>query len=419
MTREERINVYKHTIECVNNGYYINSKGLRIDLPDFAPMQSNTIFYEKEFKVDDIPTINGQSEISVINTDTISAAHELLQEGYNPVALNFANRHTPGGGVLGGCRAQEETLFRATNLFQSLYQFADFGEQYGVKRNISALYPMDRNFGGIYTPNATVFRDSNKDYAFIDEYYQISFIAVAALNCPRLDIYGNLQDFEVKTTINKIRTILRIGLKHNHNAIVLGAFGCGAFHNPPNHIAKLFHEVIEEKEFKNKYKKIVFAIIEDHNSKSSNFKPFYNEFHNIQDNTKGQYYFGRPKFTPDYINSLKDDEIFVFGSNLQGAHGGGAARVALNKFGAIWGQGVGLQGQSYGIPTMHGGIEALRPYVDEFIEFAKTHKELFFYVTRIGCGIAGFKDYEIAPLFKQALNEENICLPKSFVEVLQ
>lgn len=126
----------------------------------------------------------------------------------------------------------------------------------------------------------------------------------------------------------------------------------------------------------------------------------------------------RPDFTPNFIKSLKSDEIFVFGSNLAGAHGGGAARIALEDFGAIWGQGVGLQGQSYAIPTMQGGIETIKPYVDEFIEFAKQHQELFFYVTRIGCGIAGFLDEEIAPLFKNALDLANVVLPESFVKVL-
>lgn len=126
----------------------------------------------------------------------------------------------------------------------------------------------------------------------------------------------------------------------------------------------------------------------------------------------------RPDFTPNFIKSLKSDEIFVFGSNLAGAHGGGAARIALEDFGAIWGQGVGLQGQSYAIPTMQGGIETIKPYVDEFIEFAKQHQELFFYVTRIGCGIAGFLDEEIAPLFKNALDLANVVLPESFVKFL-
>ena len=127
--------------------------------------------------------------------------------------------------------------------------------------------------------------------------------------------------------------------------------------------------------------------------------------------------FERPAFTPENINVLAADEIFLFGSNLGGNHDGGAARVAWKKFGAIYGQGVGLQGQSYGIPTMQGGVETIAPYVDEFIEFARAHPEYFFYVTRIGCGIAGFTDREIAPLFKKALGLTNVCLPETFVRM--
>ena len=122
--------------------------------------------------------------------------------------------------------------------------------------------------------------------------------------------------------------------------------------------------------------------------------------------------------TPDFITSLAENEIFVFGSNLAGFHGGGAARVAHQRFGAVWGQGVGLQGQSYAIPTMQGGVETIKPYVDEFIEFAKAHTDLKFLVTRIGCGIAGFKDVEIAPLFKKAMSVYNIFLPKEFYDII-
>ena len=118
--------------------------------------------------------------------------------------------------------------------------------------------------------------------------------------------------------------------------------------------------------------------------------------------------------TPEFITSLESNEIFVFGSNLKGMHGGGAAYIAYRKFGAIMGQGVGLQGQSYAIPTMQGGVETIRPYVEEFIQFAKQHPELTFLVTRIGCGIAGFTDEEIAPLFEQAHEVENIVLPPNW-----
>lgn len=125
------------------------------------------------------------------------------------------------------------------------------------------------------------------------------------------------------------------------------------------------------------------------------------------------------EFTPNKITSLQPNEVFVFGSNLAGMHGGGAARVARKLFGAVMGQGVGLQGQSYAIPTMQGGVETIKPYVDEFIAFAESHPELKFYVTRIGCGIAGFTDAEIAPLFKNALGKPNIMLPRDFAEVLE
>lgn len=124
-------------------------------------------------------------------------------------------------------------------------------------------------------------------------------------------------------------------------------------------------------------------------------------------------------YTPERISELKKNEIFVFGSNLAGSHGGGAAWLAYERFGAVWGQGVGLQGQSYGIPTMQGGVETIRPYVDEFIAFAATHTEYLFLVTRIGCGIAGFTPQEMAPLFAKAIDMENVLLPKGFVDIIQ
>lgn len=119
-------------------------------------------------------------------------------------------------------------------------------------------------------------------------------------------------------------------------------------------------------------------------------------------------------YTPEFITHLKENEVFVFGSNLAGMHGGGAARLAFERFGAKMGQGVGLQGQSYAIPTMQGGVDTIKPYVDEFIQFAQQHPEKTFLVTRIGCGIAGFSDEEIAPLFEDAHLVANIVLPKGW-----
>lgn len=124
-------------------------------------------------------------------------------------------------------------------------------------------------------------------------------------------------------------------------------------------------------------------------------------------------------YTPENITHLEPDDVFVFGSNLEGMHMGGAARVAYNKFGAIWGQGVGIQGQSYAIPTMQGGVETIKPYVDDFIKFAREWDRNTFYVTRIGCGIAGFTDEEIALLFDEAYDLYNVRLPKSFADIIE
>ena len=124
------------------------------------------------------------------------------------------------------------------------------------------------------------------------------------------------------------------------------------------------------------------------------------------------------RITNEHISRLAPGEIFVFGSNLAGMHAGGAARTAVKLFGAIMGQGVGLQGRSYAIPTMQGGVETIAPYVDQFIAFAKEHPELKFLVTPIGCGIAGFSPEDIAPLFKNARNIDNISLPQSFWNLL-
>lgn len=127
---------------------------------------------------------------------------------------------------------------------------------------------------------------------------------------------------------------------------------------------------------------------------------------------------GKMRFTPEKITHLEPDEVFVFGSNLAGHHSGGAACTAMIHFGAIWGQGTGLQGQSYAIPTMQGGIDTIKPYVDEFLKLAYEWDQTTFYVTRIGCGIAGFTDEQIAPLFDKAIDLYNVVLPESFFNII-
>lgn len=122
----------------------------------------------------------------------------------------------------------------------------------------------------------------------------------------------------------------------------------------------------------------------------------------------------RKRFTADKVERLSKCEIFVFGSNLEGMHAGGAARVAYEKFGAEWGVGDGPTGKCYAIPTMHGGLEEIRPYAKKFIEYAKAHPMNRFLLTRVGCGIAGFKDSDMAQLFEDALDVPNIAYPRQW-----
>lgn len=128
------------------------------------------------------------------------------------------------------------------------------------------------------------------------------------------------------------------------------------------------------------------------------------------------------RITP-WITKIKRNEIFVFGSNLSGRHGAGAAKLAL-QWGAIYGQFEGLQGNTYAIPTVNASIsnklsiKEIKLYINNFIQFAKNNSNLIFYVTEIGCGLAGWSPNDIAPLFKEALNLNNIFLPESFWNIL-
>lgn len=122
------------------------------------------------------------------------------------------------------------------------------------------------------------------------------------------------------------------------------------------------------------------------------------------------------EYTPEFITTLQPNEIFVFGSNIRGMHGGGAAAIAWRKFGAEWGVGEGLTGQCYALPTMEGGVDYIAGKVQVFLACAQAHPELKFYVTKVACGIAGFTIEEIGPLFSNAIHMENVILPREFVE---
>lgn len=281
--RKLYVNVFHNTVQIVNSGFYLTENETMVKLPDPQRMTAGTSLYSNKFSVDNVPSLKTNTIIKVTESDCLKETVRLTKEGYYPAVLNMASRQNPGGGVLKGSRAQEESIFRRTNIFRSLYQFAPYAGTFGVTKS-ELQYPLDPNFGGVYTPNAVLFRDSERHGCkLLEKPEYINVISVAAMNKPEINSKGNISNRLVEGVKNKMRTIFRIALRHRHDSLVLGAWGCGAYCNPPKHIASLFHEVLNEPEFKNKFRKIVFAIIEDHNSRKAhnpegNLLPFIQEF---------------------------------------------------------------------------------------------------------------------------------------------
>lgn len=282
-SKELLAKVFHNTVQIVNSGSYFTEDGNFVTLPDDHKMINGTVFYDKEFSVDNVPALKQETIIEITNRDCLKETIRLKKEGYFPAVLNMASRQNPGGGVRKGSRAQEESIFRRTNLFRSLYQFVPYAGIFGVAK-AEQQYPLDPDFGGIYSPDVILFRDSERNgCTLLEKPEYINVISVAAMRNPDLTQSGEISGHLINGVKNKMRTIFRIALRHRHDALVLGAWGCGAYKNPPRHIASLFHEVLNEKEFKNKFRKIIFAIVEDHNSRRAhnpdgNLLPFEEEF---------------------------------------------------------------------------------------------------------------------------------------------
>jgi uncharacterized protein (TIGR02452 family) len=218
-----------------------------------------SIKYSEKLNLD-ISNKYGETKIRVIDDDTINIALKLKEFGYNPLLLNMSDDRQSGGFVERGSGAQEENLFRRSNYFLTLKQ--DF-------------YPL-KDVDCVYSPEITVFRKDEKNfYNLMEESKTISMIAMPAINMPALN---NKLEFRYEKDYNlikeKARQIFQVGLKHNHDALVLSAHGCGAWGCPPKQVAEIYSDVI--KEFNGSYKAVVFAIIRNLDLAGNNFDIFYN-----------------------------------------------------------------------------------------------------------------------------------------------
>ena len=268
-----------------------------IDLGDHKAFLDGAKLYKAPFDVSDIGEIYDSTVTGCINADCMDVAEHLIAQGYNPAILNLASAKRPCGGWDAGMGAMEESLCFSSTLSQSLYQFGDPKYKNVRDSGVSIReigYPHDMNYGGIYSPGVTFFRNNiSKYYTLRDKSFKCDVITVAALCFNGKSHYAGINELSYQAEdggftpegreimLNKIRTIYRIAIEHGNSDLILGAFGCGAYALLPSAVAPLFRVVLEEPEFKNKFRLIVFAMLERPrrpHGLDGHFAPFYKEF---------------------------------------------------------------------------------------------------------------------------------------------
>lgn len=265
-SQRELVQIYQDTLCTLYLNGYEDQEGNWHEISSCKP---GSRFYStlKTLKFDYPQNYN--TVVEVVCKDSFVAAKDLE----NPLVLNMASYFCPGGGVHSGAKAQEEDLCRRSNLLQSLYSFHESTyEIFGNRKPVTYKYPIPK-YGGIYTPGVTVFR-ADTGYGYLKDPYKCSVVSVSAIKRPRLTDSGDLTEEDKIVMKGKIRSIFRIAILHNHQNLVLGAFGCGAYGNPPKTVALLFKEVMRESEFRGAFKRIIFAVID--NKYTNNYKVFKN-----------------------------------------------------------------------------------------------------------------------------------------------
>ncbi len=268
-----------------------------LELGDFQGYLDNTKLYHRAFSVSGMGQTYPDTRTGCINADCVDVAQHLIEQGYNPAILNLASAKSPGGGYHEGFGAQEESLCHRSNLSLSLYQYGS--PRYKHIRECGAPtktpgYPLDRDFGGIYTPNVTFFRNGKaRFFTLRDTPFTCDVITVAALSFNGRTEFSGIEEISFRAAdggftpegeaimLDKIRTIFRMGVEHGKDALVLGAFGCGAYKLPSDAVVALFRRVMDEPEFAGKFRLLVFAILESTRKPhglNGKFAPFYQEF---------------------------------------------------------------------------------------------------------------------------------------------
>ena len=280
--RNARAKIARETVEILEQGNYLSDSN---DLVEITPALRKAVINSVLYKPDMFTAVleqrdklfantpGKQTTFAVINATTLEVAKELYYRSESPniACLNFASAKNPGGGFLGGSQAQEESLARSSGLYSCLmekFEMYEYNRHHG-----SSLYSNHI----IYSPDVPVFRA--EDGALLTEPYFLSFITAPAVNA------GAVQQNEPHkmSQINKVMSdrmekILAIAFVHNHDDLILGAWGCGVFKNDPMEVAKLFAtHLLKHGAFFNRFNNVVFAVL-DRTDKQEIFKAFQQVF---------------------------------------------------------------------------------------------------------------------------------------------
>lgn len=258
MTKEKLIDVYRETIQVCQDGEYKGPTGELVYLgtcngqfgwvrPGVASQGMNFAGSSEGEKDGSVST-----EFDVLNMDTVYAGEQLLKDGYNPAVLNMASQWRPGGGVERGTTAQEESLFRRSDLCMTLDPLKNF------------YYPFRYDDLAIYCGGTKFFRGLEADGCpFLEKPIQLSVITVPAYKLERYQRENLPGNWNQRMTA-KVMKILDVALEFGHDAIVLGAFGCGAYNNPNRKVAELFKRILSDGVYANRFRKVVFAVMDNH-----------------------------------------------------------------------------------------------------------------------------------------------------------
>lgn len=248
MDRQTRTKIQQDTLDYIHKNYN---------------MKYNT-YFEKFMEIGHIPhhsENNKNAKINVVNMDTLNAVihfQELIGQQF--CALVMANAYNKGGGYLHGASAQEESIARRTNLARAFQLIR---------------YPLPE-FGGIYCSGLYIIKDVEKTSCkYLDKQYRCDSILIAAYSRPPLN-EGDIREDYAEKTKRKIRSMFDMCIEKKMYNLILGALGCGAFQNPPKHIARMFKEIIFDEGYNKQFDNIVFAIID--NEHTNNYKIFYDTF---------------------------------------------------------------------------------------------------------------------------------------------